>query len=62
LKKELFIERLLLLLALSSIGSLLMITVFIFWEGVPLIAHTGLKNFLFSSHWRPPAVISASWP
>jgi phosphate ABC transporter permease protein PstC len=53
LKKELFIERTLLFLALSSIGSLLLITVFIFWEGVPLITHTGLKNFLLSSHWAP---------
>jgi phosphate transport system permease protein len=53
LKKELFIERVLLFLALSSIGSLVIITVFIFWEGVPLIAYTGLKNFLLSSHWAP---------
>jgi phosphate transport system permease protein len=52
-KKELFIERVLLFLALSSIASLLLITVFIFWEGVPLIAHTGLGNFLLSSHWAP---------
>lgn len=53
MKKELFIERVLLFLALSSIGSLLLITVFIFLEGVPLIAYTGLKNFLLSSHWAP---------
>jgi phosphate ABC transporter permease protein PstC len=53
LKKELFIERVLLFLALSSIGSLVTITVFIFWEGIPLIAYTGLKNFLLSSHWAP---------
>jgi phosphate ABC transporter permease protein PstC len=53
LKKELFIERVLLFLALSSIGSLLIITVFIFEEGLPLIAQTGLKNFLLSSHWAP---------
>ncbi len=53
MKKELFIERVLLFLALSSIASLLLITVFIFWEGVPLIAHTGLGNFLLSSHWAP---------
>ena len=53
MKKELFIERTLFLLALSSIGSLLLITVFIFWEGLPLITHTGLKNFLLSSHWAP---------
>jgi phosphate transport system permease protein len=53
LKKELFIERVLLFLALSSIGSLVVITVFIFWAGIPLIAYTGLKNFLLSSHWAP---------
>ena len=53
MKKELFIERVLLFLALSSIGSLVTITVFIFWEGIPLIAFTGLKNFLLSSHWAP---------
>ena len=53
MKKEIFIERILLFLALSSIGSLLIITVFIFWEGLPLIAHAGLKNFLLSSHWAP---------
>lgn len=53
MKKELFIERVLFFLALSSIGSLLLITVFIFLEGIPLIAHTGLKNFLLSSYWAP---------
>lgn len=53
MKKELFIERILLFLALSSIASLVLITVFIFWEGLPLIAHTGLNNFLLSSHWAP---------
>jgi len=53
LKKELFIERVLLFLALSSIGALVTITVFIFWEGIPLIASAGLKNFLLSSHWAP---------
>jgi len=53
LKKELFIERVLLFLALSSIGSLVVITVFIFWAGIPLIVHTGLKDFLLSSHWAP---------
>jgi phosphate transport system permease protein len=53
LKKEVLIERILLFLALSSVGSLLIITVFIFWEGLPLIAHVGLNNFLLSSHWAP---------
>jgi phosphate transport system permease protein len=51
--REKFIERVLLLLALSSIGSLALITVFIFLEGFPLILSTGLQNFIFSSHWAP---------
>jgi phosphate transport system permease protein len=51
--REKFIERTLLLLALSSIGSLALITFFIFLEGFPLILSTGLKNFIFSSHWAP---------
>jgi phosphate transport system permease protein len=51
--REKFIERGLLLLALSSIGSLALITIFIFIEGFPLILSAGLKNFIFSSHWAP---------
>ena len=48
-----FVERVLFLLALSSISSLVVITVFIFLEGLPLIFQTGLKDFIFSSHWAP---------
>src|SRR5512135_1598033 len=48
-----FIERVLFLLALSSISSLALITIFIFLEGAPLIWFAGLKNFLLSSHWAP---------
>lgn len=48
-----FIERVLLLLALSSISSLALITFFIFLEGLPLILHTGLQKFIASSHWAP---------
>jgi phosphate transport system permease protein len=51
--REKFIERVLLLLALSSIGSLALITIFIFLEGFPLILATGLKHFILSSHWAP---------
>ncbi len=51
--REKFIERVLLLLALSSIGSLALITIFIFLEGFPLILSAGLKNFILSSHWAP---------
>jgi len=48
-----FVERALFFLALSSISSLVIITIFIFMEGLPLILHTGLKDFIFSSHWAP---------
>ena len=48
-----FVERVLFLLALSSISSLVIITIFIFEEGLPLIFHTGLKDFIFSTHWAP---------
>jgi phosphate ABC transporter permease protein PstC len=48
-----FVERVLFLLALSSISSLVIITVFIFMEGLPLIFHTGLKDFVLSTHWAP---------
>src|SRR5208337_3252127 len=48
-----FTERVLFLLALSSISSLALITIFIFLEGAPLIYFVGLKNFLASSHWAP---------
>ncbi len=48
-----FVERVLFLLALSSISSLVIITIFIFLEGLPLIFHTGLKDFIFSTHWAP---------
>ena len=53
MQREKFIERVLLLLALSSIGSLALITIFIFLEGFPLILSVGLKDFIFSSHWAP---------
>jgi phosphate ABC transporter permease protein PstC len=51
--REKFIERVLLLLAMSSVGSLALITVFIFLEGFPLILSAGIENFIFSSHWAP---------
>ena len=48
-----FIERVLFLLALSAISSLVIITIFIFEEGLPIIFQTGLKDFIFSTHWAP---------
>ncbi len=50
--KEQFSERLLLIISFSAIVSLLLITLFIFSQGLPLIFKVGLKNF-FSTNWAP---------
>ncbi len=51
--KEKLIEKGLLIVALSALGSLLLIALFIFIEGMPLIVKVGLKNFIASTHWAP---------
>ena len=51
--KEKIIEKILMLLAFSAIGALLLMAIFIFKEGMPIIFKVGLKNFLFSAHWAP---------
>ncbi|MGC1402324.1 MAG: phosphate ABC transporter permease subunit PstC [Thermodesulfobacteriota bacterium] len=51
--KEKIIEKVLTLLAFSAIGLLLLITIFIFKEGLPLILKTGLNDFLFNAKWAP---------
>ncbi|MBM4289929.1 MAG: phosphate ABC transporter permease subunit PstC [Deltaproteobacteria bacterium] len=53
MSKEKLIEKVLMLLAFSAIGSLLLITVFIFLEGLPIILQTGVGNFIFGAHWAP---------
>ncbi len=40
-------------LAFSALASLLLIAVFIFMEGAPFMVRLGVKDFLFSSDWRP---------
>ncbi len=51
--KEKLIEKGLLIVALSALGSLLLIALFIFIEGMPLIVKVGLKNFIASTRWAP---------
>ena len=41
------------MMALAAIASLAVITVFIFKEGVPIIAEVGVANFIFSGDWYP---------
>uniref|UniRef100_A0A7V3VT81 Phosphate transport system permease protein n=1 Tax=candidate division WOR-3 bacterium TaxID=2052148 RepID=A0A7V3VT81_UNCW3 len=50
--KEKVSEKFLLIISFSAIVSLLLITIFIFAQGFPLIFKAGLKNF-FSTHWAP---------
>ena len=51
--KEKIIEKILTLLAFSAIGLLLLITFFIFKEGLPIILKAGIKDFIFSAKWSP---------
>ncbi len=51
--QEKLIEKILMMLALSAIGLLALITLYIFKEGMPIILKVGVKNFLFSAKWAP---------
>jgi phosphate transport system permease protein len=51
--KEILIENLLLLIACSAVAILLLIAVFIFREGLPVIFKYGLKNFVLTNNWSP---------
>ena len=67
--KEKIIEKMFLLIALSSIFILGLITFFIFEEGFPLILKVGPKAFLFGEKWIPskglfgifPMIVSSFW-
>ncbi len=51
--RERLIRYLLLLIAFSALGSLALITIFIFKEGLPLIVKVGLWRFILGSDWSP---------
>jgi len=51
--RERIIRYLLLLVAFSALGSLALITLFIFKEGLPLIIKVGLWRFILGSDWSP---------
>jgi phosphate ABC transporter permease protein PstC len=53
MSQEKLIEKILMMLAFSAIGSLFLITIFIFNEGLPIIIRTGVGNFIFGAHWAP---------
>jgi phosphate transport system permease protein len=60
--KEKATEAALLILALSSICSLGVITVFIFVEGIPVISKVGVINFLFGMEWAPSRGLFGIFP
>jgi phosphate ABC transporter permease protein PstC len=53
MRKERAIDRTLLIIAFSALGSLALITVFIFQAGIPLFADVGLGDFVGGASWRP---------
>ncbi len=67
--QEKIVERVLLLIAFSSIFVLALITFFIFVEGIPLILKVGPKAFLLGEKWIPskalfgifPMIVSSFW-
>jgi len=52
-RMEKITERTFLLIALSTLSALALITVFIFIEGLPIIAKVGVFNFVFGMTWAP---------
>jgi phosphate transport system permease protein len=67
--KEKVIEKILLLVALSSVLILALITFFIFEQGLPLILKVGSRTFIFGERWVPsqgsfailPMIVSSFW-
>ena len=67
--KEKIIEKILLLVALSSVLVLALITFFIFEQGLPLISKVGPRTFILGERWVPsqgsygilPMIVSSFW-
>ncbi len=67
--KEKIIEKILLLVALSSVLILALITFFIFEQGLPLISKVGPRAFILGERWVPsqgsygilPMIVSSFW-
>ncbi|MCX6998582.1 MAG: phosphate ABC transporter permease subunit PstC [Kiritimatiellaeota bacterium] len=55
-------QRILLVIALSAISSLILIALFIFKEGTPVMLRMGLRKFLFSREWDPQAGLFGIYP
>jgi hypothetical protein len=55
-------EGVFLLIALSALSALALITVFIFIEGVPIIAKVGVIDFVFGMRWAPSEGVFGIFP
>ncbi len=53
MKQDKLIALALMVVALSAISGLVLITVFIFKEGLPIVLKTGVRGFFLSSDWDP---------
>ncbi len=53
LLKDKIITKFIYLIAFSAISILILITIFIFKEGLPLIIKIGIPNFIFNKNWAP---------
>ncbi|MCE5280218.1 MAG: phosphate ABC transporter permease subunit PstC [Planctomycetaceae bacterium] len=53
MRQDKIIQWILMSVALTAIGALALIAVFIFKEGLPLIFRVGFSDFFLSSQWRP---------
>ncbi len=67
--REFIIEKSLLVAALSSVGMLALIALFVFIEGTPIMAREGLSAFLLGHKWAPtkdafgilPMILGSIW-
>jgi len=67
--REFIIEKSLLVAALSSVGMLALIALFVFIEGTPIMAREGVGAFLFGHKWAPtkdaygilPMILGSIW-
>jgi len=58
---EKIIEKILVLCAAIFIIAIILITIFIFAKGIPLLIKIGLIDFLFNSDWRPSKGFFGIW-
>lgn len=60
-KGEKFVEKILMLCAAIFILAIILITIFIFAKGIPLLVKVGIGNFLFNADWRPTKGFYGIW-